>query len=457
MFRCNMKSAITLAVLVFAAGLSAAAGGSSGVKWKDQAYFGEFCFIEESGLYDKDSWEDLAADVKEHELARAKAGARERYKKVRGYYSEMMQKWTLEDVSQKTERLDADSIEAVKLWLGPDHAAYLESKRAGLEALQNSCRAASLKESEVTASAPYLTPEAAAQLMAMVVSGQGPAQIAAQKQKRQAEMSDRVNGIKGAYGASLGSGGGKKFFDGAGRYAGSVDEPALKLPKGAGSGTGKIDVYYYRRSHATTVSGGAVPELYGDTDSSHKQGAFTPKDLERIDSVVADMKQKRQAEGADNGWLGNFKQSLGLSKTGSGCSDWTNAAVSAIKDDPVLSQKYEAGYVRGLRNPIGALTKWPPSVPIPLPHFVAVVWPKGTDPNETAIYVDSWAKDTKRGPIKDFTYEYSFDPKDLTPTVYYDTQVKKKIKLPGGKTTVVNETVEVPVPLINGNPWVFVK
>lgn len=452
-----MRTLFLLSFLILCAGPSRAAGDASAPGWKDGSYAAEFRLIEEEGSYDEASWEALSAEERARELEQARAGdkAAGRGAEVRAYYSEMTKRWSLEEVSEKYGLLDAGGIRAVGIWLGRDHAAYLERKRAALAPLRDT--SAPVSEEKLKAAAQYLDPEAVSQLKAARLGGPVPPQLAEKEKKRQAGLSGKMNGVKNAYGEAVGSGGGgEKFFDGAGQYSGEPVEPSPGLPKGAGKEAVKVSGNY-RQSYAATVAGGAVPGLPGGTAAAKKQPGFAPEDLKRIDAVVADMKQKRQAAGSENGWLGNFRQSVGLSKADSGCSSWSEATMGAIKNDPVLGQKYEVGYVRGLRNPIGAVTKWPPSVPLPLPHFVAVVWPKGTDPNDTAIYVDSWAKDTKRGPIKDYTYEYSFDPKDLTPTVYYDRQVKKEVKLPGGRTQVVTETVETPIPLVKANPWIFVK
>lgn len=449
-----MRNTAAILFLVFTAGFAFAADG--GLAWYDGAYPGEFRFIQESG-YDKTTWDALAPDEKSQKLEEAGPGAKERLSDVRAYYSEMTAKWPLAEVDAKLAELDAEGIASVRLWLGQEHSAYLENKLERVGAMRESYKAGSLKEAEVAAAAPYLSADAASQLKALPKAGAGAEQAAAQNAKRQGENAKKMDGVKGSYAASTErSGSGKKFFDGAGQSEESVEEPGVKLDAGPGTDARKIDSAYYRGSNAKTVAGGTVPELGGAAPvASHKQEAFNSADLKRMDSVVADMKQKRQAAGSENGWLGNFKQSVGLSKADSGCSGWADATVNAIKNDPVLSQKYEAGYVRGLRNPLGAVTKWPPSSPLPLPHFVAVVWPKGTDPNDTAIYVDSWAKETKRGPIRDYTYEYSFDPKDMTPTVYYNREVKKEVKLANGKTRLTTEMVETPVPLIKANPWII--
>lgn len=452
-----MKSLLLFSFLLLAAGPSRAAGDEACLEWKDRACAAEFCLIEEEASYDAESWEALPAEARARELRQARAGERaaKRHSEVLAYYAEMTERWTLEEASQKHARLDAGGIRAVKIWLGPDHAAYLGRKSAALAPLLGPS-SGPLAAETVKAAAQYLDPGAVSQLKAALAAGHGAPQLAEKKQKRQADLSGRMNGMKNAYGEAVGSGSGEKFFDGAGQFGGNRAGPEASFRKEAGMGPGGVSDNY-RKSYAGTVAGGAVPALPGAAAPAQKKAGFAPEDLKRIDSVVADMKQKRQAAGSENGWLGNFKQSVGLSKADSGCSGWSEATIGAIKNDPVLSQKYEVGYVRGLRNPVGAVTKWPPSVPLPLPHFVAVVWPKGTDPNETAIYVDSWAKDTKRGPIKEYTYEYSFDPKHLTPTVFYDRQVKKEVKLPSGRTMTVTETVETPVPLIRANPWIFVE
>lgn len=448
-----MKTLLLILTLLTAAATVRAAEGDA-LEWKAGAHAPAFCYIEEIGRYDAESWGRLAPEARQAELERAGEPGMERLGQVRAYYERMTERWSLDDVSEKLGQLDDGGIRAVRIWLGGEHAAYLRGKRAALSRLGGP--AGELNRETLTGAARYLDAAAVAELNAALKSGSGLPERVAQQQQRQAEMSGRVSGVKGAYSESAGSGNGSKFFDNSSQRGGVTGDPAAGVAGGDGVDAGKISSNF-RQSYSRTVAGGAVPLVGGAAAPAKTSGAIPAADLQRIDAVVADMKQKRQAAGSENGWLGNFRQSVGLTKADSGCSGWSEATIGAIKRDPVLSEKYEVGYVRGLRNPIGAVTKWPPSAPIPLPHFVAVVWPKGTDPNDTGMYVDSWAGDTKRGPIREYTREYSFDPKDLTPTVYYDRQVKKEIKLANGQTRVVYETVETPVPLIKANPWIFVK
>lgn len=441
---------LTLALLTAAA--PARAADSDALEWKARAHAAAFCYIEENNRYDAESWDNLAPETRQAELEQAGEPAQQRFGEVRAYYARMTERWSLDSVAEKLEQLDDAGIRAVRIWLGGEHAAYLRGKRAALAKLSGP--GAELNRETLAGAARYLDAAAVTELNAALKSGSGLPERVVKQQQRQAEMAGRVSGVKGAYSESAAAGNGSKFFDNSSQSGGADGAPA-GVAGGDRMDAGKVSANA-RQSYARTVEGGAVPSL-GGAAPAKKSGAIPAEDLKRIDAVVADMKQKRQAAGSENGWLGNFKQSVGLTKADSGCSGWSEATIGAIKRDPVLSEKYEVGYVRGLRNPVGAVTKWPPSVPVPLPHFVAVVWPKGTDPNDTGMYVDSWAKDTKRGPIREYTREYSFDPKDLTPTVYYDRQVKKEVKLANGKTRVVYETVETPVPLIKANPWIFVN
>jgi len=447
-----MKTLLLMLALLPAAATARAAEGDS-LEWKARAHAAAFCYIEESGRYAAGSWDKLAPEARQAELERAGEPAMERFGQVRAYYARMTERWSLDSVAEKLGQLDDGGIRAVRIWLGAEHAAYLQGKRAALAKLNGP--SGELTKETLTGAARYLDTAAVAELNAALKSGSGMPERVIKQQQRQAEMAGRVSGVKGAYSESAASGNGSKFFDNSSQSGGAPGDPAAGVAGGDRMDAGKVSSNS-RQSYARTVAGGAVPSV-GGAAPAKKNGAIPAEDLKRIDAVVADMKQKRQAAGSENGWLGNFRQSVGLTKADSGCSGWSEATIGAIKRDPVLSEKYEVGYVRGLRNPIGAVTKWPPSAPIPLPHFVAVVWPKGTDPNDTGMYVDSWASDTKRGPIREYTREYSFDPKDLTPTVYYDRQVKKEIKLANGKTRVVYETVETPVPLIKANPWIFVN
>jgi hypothetical protein len=448
-----MKTLLLILALLPAAAIARAVEGDA-LEWKARGHAAEFCYIEESGRYDAGSWHKLGPEARQAELERAGDPAMERFGQVRTYYARMTERWSLDSVAEKLGQLDEGGIRAVRIWLGEEHAAYLQGKRAALAKLNGP--GGELNRETLTGAARYLDAAAVTELNAALKAGSGLPERVVKQQQRQAEMSGRVSGVKGAYSESAASGNGSRFFDNSSQNGGAPGDPAAGVAGGDRMAAGKVSSNS-RQSYARTVAGGEVPLVGGAAPQAKAGGAIPAADLKRIDAVVADMKQKRQAAGSENGWLGNFRQSVGLTKADSGCSGWSEATIGAIKRDPVLSEKYEVGYVRGLRNPVGAVTKWPPSVPVPLPHFVAVVWPKGTDPNDTGMYVDSWAKDTKRGPIREYTREYSFDPKDLTPTVYYDRQVKKEVKLANGQTRVVYETVETPVPLIKANPWIFVK
>ena len=81
--------------------------------------------------------------------------------------------------------------------------------------------------------------------------------------------------------------------------------------------------------------------------------------------------------------------------------------------------------------------RWIEDVRDPMLHFVAVIWPKGTDPNETACYIDAWETVTKYGYIQEFTFMYSWSV-DGTPTIEYE-----------------DDRGYHRVPLFRGNPWVF--
>lgn len=447
-----MTSFALIFPLLLAAG--AAAAGQP-LAWEDPGYPAEFRYFEESGRFSRSSWEALSGESRERELSGAAAPAGKRYEQVKAYYAAVSARWKLGEVSESLARLDEASIRAVRIWLGGDCAAYLERKKLALQGLL--APGSRLSRETAAAAAPYLDSAAVSELSSALKAGGATPEALAKQQKRQSALSSRVSGLGGAYGESMNGGSGELFFDNA---AGRGDATGLggqaALPSGGSLQQREISSNF-RASLSKTVSSAEVPQIQGSAPKASPPASFPAEDLKRIDKAVSEMKSARQAAGSENGWLGNFRQSVGLTKADSGCSGWSAASISAIKNDPVLREKYEVGYVRGLRNPIGAVTKWPPSAPLPLPHFVAVVWPKGTDPNDTAIYVDAWAAQTKRGPIGEYTREYSFDPKDLTPTVYYEREVKKEIKLAGGKTRVVTETVETPVPLVKANPWIFFK
>ncbi|MBK6849079.1 MAG: hypothetical protein IPG96_16610 [Proteobacteria bacterium] len=163
-----------------------------------------------------------------------------------------------------------------------------------------------------------------------------------------------------------------------------------------------------------------------------------PRDIETIVSVVGKFKQQALREGAVTGWWGNARTHSGA--TG-GCSWWASRVVGALEADPRIANRYEFGIVWGLRNIAAAVVltlSGTPTVPVPLPHFVAVIWPKGTDPNISGVYIDAWQTETRYGPIRDFTFEYSWSL-DCTPTIEHYTRQGEMQR----------------IPLVKGNPWVL--
>lgn len=140
----------------------------------------------------------------------------------------------------------------------------------------------------------------------------------------------------------------------------------------------------------------------GPDDSRFAPRGFSGGDMARIRGLVEAERAKRDAAGHVHGWNGNARQYLNpfLKRIGadreipdSGCSSWAFASVDALRADKTLSSKYDTAAIYGWKL---------------LPHFVALVWPRGADPLRTGIYVDAWAGKTDIGTLGEWRRFYSF-------------------------------------------------
>ncbi|OGR63033.1 MAG: hypothetical protein A2X31_00525 [Elusimicrobia bacterium GWB2_63_22] len=142
--------------------------------------------------------------------------------------------------------------------------------------------------------------------------------------------------------------------------------------------------------------------LDGPDDSRFAPRGFTGGDMARIRGLVDAARAKRDSAGHVHGWQGNARQAFNpfLRRIGadreipdSGCSSWAFASVEALRADKTLAAKYDTAAMYGWKL---------------LPHFVALVWPRGTDPLRTAIYVDAWAGKTEIATLGEWRRFYSF-------------------------------------------------
>ena len=140
----------------------------------------------------------------------------------------------------------------------------------------------------------------------------------------------------------------------------------------------------------------------GPDDSRFAARGFGGGDMARIRGLVDAARAKRDSAGHVHGWQGNARQAFNpfLRRIGadreipdSGCSSWAFASVEALRADKTLAAKYDTAAMYGWKL---------------LPHFVALVWPRGTDPLRTAIYVDAWAGRTEVATLGEWRRFYSF-------------------------------------------------
>jgi hypothetical protein len=137
-------------------------------------------------------------------------------------------------------------------------------------------------------------------------------------------------------------------------------------------------------------------------DSRFASRGFPAGDMARMRGLVEAARQKRDAAGHTHGWTGNARQAFNpfLKRIGadreipdSGCSSWAFASIEALRSDKDIAAKYDTAAIYGWKL---------------LPHFVALVWPRGTDPLATGLYVDAWASKTDIGTLGEWRRFYSF-------------------------------------------------
>ena len=158
----------------------------------------------------------------------------------------------------------------------------------------------------------------------------------------------------------------------------------------------------YEEEYGGRDSSKSVAVSDGPDDSRLAARGFSGSDMARIRGLVEAARAKRDSAGHVHGWNGNARQALNpfLRRIGadreipdSGCSSWAFASVDALRADKTLASKYDTAAMYGWKL---------------LPHFVALAWPKGTDPLRTAIYIDAWAGKTDIGTLGEWRRFYSF-------------------------------------------------
>lgn len=151
------------------------------------------------------------------------------------------------------------------------------------------------------------------------------------------------------------------------------------------------------RGFSETAAASSAPD-----DSRFVRRGFPAGDMARIRAQVDAARQRRDAAGHVHGWQGNARQAFNpfLKRIGadreipdSGCSSWAFASIEAIRADRELAGKYDTAAVYGWKL---------------LPHFVALVWPRGSDPLAAGVYVDAWASRTEVGTLGEWRRYYSF-------------------------------------------------
>jgi len=158
----------------------------------------------------------------------------------------------------------------------------------------------------------------------------------------------------------------------------------------------------YSKASRSRDEGKSAAVSDGPDDSRFAARGFGGGDMARIRGLVEAARARRDSAGHVHGWNGNARQALNpfLRRIGadreipdSGCSSWAFASVDALRADRAINEKFDTAAMYGWKL---------------LPHFVALAWPKGTDPLRTAIYIDAWAGKTDIGTLGEWRRFYSF-------------------------------------------------
>lgn len=249
-----MKAGLLAFILLFSAAAASAEGG--GVPWGHPDHQLKFKYFTEQGTPTQEGWNELSPSARDEALAGAQEPAQERLAEVREYYSGTVKKWDLDDTREQLAAYSAEDLRAVKLWLGAEHAQYVQGKFGAVRQALAKARAAGLEQAEAAALGRYLTPEAVRQLASMKAM-----QAAQQKAKDKKGSEWKA----GASSSKLKDFGGKGPLTG-GKLAGFYDgsKGAGEDPEGKTSvalKSGKVASGNQRTTAASTVKSGAVPGL----------------------------------------------------------------------------------------------------------------------------------------------------------------------------------------------------
>jgi hypothetical protein len=222
------RAVIAFLMLALAGGYSFAAGP---VAWNSRDYQSEFKLFTEVKAFDRAAWEALPPAQQEAELQRAKEPAARRLASLTAWYEAAMRPWNTQALKGYTAAIKEKDLQAAELWLGRDAARELAKKMAAVRAALKKAPAEGLNAADEKALAPYLTPEAIADLRAMRVAAgsaadakkKGAAPVAASGEKLQKLSSSLPAGDPAAL---------NKFFDGSTSRGGTTsgDSAALSSP-----------------------------------------------------------------------------------------------------------------------------------------------------------------------------------------------------------------------------------
>ncbi|MDD2806560.1 MAG: hypothetical protein PHV33_13495 [Elusimicrobiales bacterium] len=298
-----MKAGLLAIVFLFTATAYAAEGG--GVPWNHPEHLLKFKYFTEQGAPTEESWNQLAPAERNEALAEAQEPAQERLAEVREYYSAAVAKWDLDDTREQLAAYKAEDLRAVRLWLGAEHAQYVQGKFQTVRQALAKARGAGLEQAEAAALGRYLTTDAVRQLTG--VKGLQAAQQKA-KNKKGAEWKAGASSTKlKDFGGKGPLTGGKLagFYDGSKAAGSDPDAQGAAKLKG-----GKVAGASARTTAATTVKSAVPPALM----SAHQpQPKAPPKPAAPKYKVPAEA-DRGPASYAKTWWKGLEKEQEG--KTG---------------------------------------------------------------------------------------------------------------------------------------------
>lgn len=253
-----MKAALLTLVFLISAAAARAEGG--GVPWNHPDHLMKFKYFTEQGAPTEEAWNELTPAARNEALAEAQEPAQERLAEVREYYSAAVAKWDLDDTREQLSAYEAGDLRAVRLWLGAEHAQYVQGKFQAVRQALDKARGAGLEQTEAAALGRYLTPDAVRQLTG-VKSMQAAQQKAKEKKGSEWKAGGKASKLKDLGGGPATGGKLSGFYDGSKAAGGDPDGKSSVALKG-----GKVGAGGQRTTAATTVKSHTPPELM----SSHQ-------------------------------------------------------------------------------------------------------------------------------------------------------------------------------------------